>query len=177
MSDQRDARPGSEPAPVPPPPAAAGDDDEELFRYLLRNEDRFTDDALRQAAADAGHAPASIAAARARVAATHEGKVPANRYATWARAVVVATYLGTFALFAWGSDLVEATYGVGAMILGVVLLVTGLISLSVIGRPKVVAQDPLAALAGLLAVPFVLLVIVAGLCVVTTNPVFLPGPS
>jgi hypothetical protein len=38
-----------------------------------------------------------------------------------------------------------------------------------------VSRNPLAALASLLAVPFIFLVVVAGLCVVTTGPAFFGG--
>jgi hypothetical protein len=59
----------------------------------------------------------------------------------------------------------------------VTLLVVGGIALLVVGRRKVVSREPLLALTSLLAVPFVLLVIVAGLCVATTNTTFFGDPN
>jgi hypothetical protein len=138
---------------------------------------RYTRFALEQAARAAGYSDNDIAAAWSRIDMEEGGKAPAGRAAAVARSVILVLYVATFAIFVGGSDMSQRTYGVGVAILAVTLVVTGIISLLVVGRAKVVSRNPSAAIAGLLALPFILLFIVAGLCIATTGPTFFGNPS
>lgn len=163
------------PAPAPAPPTAAVDSRAMLVQYFLRNEGRYTPEALRGAASAAGYSAEDIAAAWSQSQIGLEGRASSGRFANPARLIVLALYLATFVLLVAFSTMSERTYGVGPPILAVALLVTGAISLARVGQTRLVSKDPLLALAGMLAVPFVLLVIVAGLCVLTTSPRFFPA--
>jgi len=160
--------------PVPAPPMAAVDNREILYLYFLRNENSYTKEALQAAAETAGHAPDDIAAAWERSQVGVAGKTSSTRFVNAARLIVVGLYLGTFLLLVFGTDISERTYTIGPPILGVLMLFLGLLSLVLVGRTRMVSKEPLLALAGMLAVPFVMLVIVAGLCLSTTTPTFLP---
>jgi hypothetical protein len=168
-SEPRIAKPAETP---PPPPAGAAARRDALERHFRLHGGRYTRFALEQAARAAGYSDNDIAAAWTLIDMEDGGKAPAARFAPVAQVVVVALYFATFALFVAGSDMSAKTYGVGVAILAVTLLVVGGISLLIVSRSKVVSRNPLAALASLLAVPFIFLVVVAGLCVVTTGPAF-----
>jgi hypothetical protein len=62
------------------------------------------------------------------------------------------------------------TYGLGPIILGLTLLLVGVPAMIYVGRHRGLADGVQGALLGALVLPFVLLVIVAGLCVATVNP-------
>jgi hypothetical protein len=163
-------------APVAPPAGEAARRDVLESHFRLHG-GRYTRFALEQAARAAGYSNNDIAAAWSRIDMEEGGKAPAGRAAAVARSVILVLYVATFAIFVGGSDMSQRTYGVGVAILAVTLVVTGIISLLVVGRAKVVSRNPSAAIAGLLALPFVLLFIVAGLCVATTGPTFFGNPS
>jgi hypothetical protein len=176
MSDPNERRPGTTagPAPAPPPGGAAARRDA-LVGHFRQHQDRYTRHALDQGARTAGYSDNDVAAAWTLIDMEDGGKAPAARFAPLAQVVVVALYIATFVLFVAGSDMSARTYGVGVAILAVTLLVVGGISLLIVSRSKIVSRNPLAALASLLAVPFIFLVVVAGLCVVTTGPAFFGG--
>jgi hypothetical protein len=182
MSDSSEPR-IAKPAETPPsPPSGAAARRDALERHFRLHGGRYTRFALEQAARAAGYSDNDIAAAWTLIDMEDGGKAPAARFAAIAKAIVVVLYLATFALFVAGSDMSARTYGVGVPILAVVLLIAGGISLLIVSRSKVVSRNPLAALATLLAVPFIFLVVVAGLCVATTGPAFFggqryPGPT
>jgi hypothetical protein len=163
-------------APVAPPAGEAARRDVLESHFRLHG-GRYTRFALEQAARAAGYSDNDIAAAWSRIDMEEGGKAPAGRAAAVARSVILVLYVATFAIFVGGSDMSQRTYGVGVAILAVTLVVTGIISLLVVGRAKVVSRNPSAAIAGLLALPFILLFIVAGLCVATTGPTFFGNPS
>jgi hypothetical protein len=163
-------------APVAPPAGEAARRDVLESHFRLHG-GRYTRFALEQAARAAGYSNNDIAAAWSRIDMEEGGKAPAGRAAAVARSVILVLYVATFAIFVGGSDMSQRTYGVGVAILAVTLVVTGIISLLVVGRAKVVSRNPSAAIAGLLALPFILLFIVAGLCIATTGPTFFGNPS
>ena len=185
MTDRPDREPAprttAQPASPPGAPPSQPDDRDAnraaLTRYLVDNHDRFTVDALERAAAAAGHNTDDIRAASARAREITASVPEPGRYANTARWIVLALYVATFLLFVIGSDMSARTYGVGVPILAATLAIVGGIALLRIDRSKVVSRDPLAAYASLLAAPFVLLVIVAGLCIGTTSPSFFSGSS
>lgn len=169
-------RTGTAPEPAPVPPAPSRDDNRTaLVDHFLAYRDRFRRDALSRAAEDAGHAPADVTAAWEQVDAQLAGRSAPDSVVTRARLIVVALYVGTFLLLTVPTDMSRKTYSVGPLILAVLLVVTGLISLFAVGRRRRVAAEPMAALASVLAVPFILLVIVAGACVWSTSPTFFAG--
>jgi hypothetical protein len=173
MSDPNDRRPAATAGPAPaPPPGGAPARRDALVRHFRQHQDRYTRHALDQSARIAGYSDNDVAAAWTLIDMEDGGKAPAARFAPIAQVVVVALYLATFLLFVAGSNMSARTYGVGVAILAVTLLVVGGIALLMVARARVVSQNPLAALASLLAVPFIFLVVVAGLCVVTTGPTF-----
>jgi hypothetical protein len=184
MSDPNGPRPapGSTPAQAPPePPAGEAARRTVLESHFRSHDGPFTRFALEQAARAAGYSDNDIAAAWSAIDLEDAGRAPAARSAFIARLVILVLYLATFFLFVAGSDLGSRTSGVGTGILAVTMLLVGTVSLLLVGRRKVVSRNLSAAVAGLLAVPFILLVIVAGLCVATTGPSFFgiqptPGP-
>jgi len=180
MSDPNEPRPAMpgpatppEPPPAPPPSGATARRDA-LVRHF-RSHGAYTRFALEQAARAAGYSDNDVAAAWTLIDMEDSGKAPAARSAAIARVVILVLYLATFVVFVAGSDMASKTSGVGVGILALTLLIAGGISLLIVGRPRVVSQNRVAAVAALLAIPFLLLVIVAGLCVATTAPTFLPG--
>ena len=91
-----------------------------------------------------------------------------------AAAILVVAFLGTFGVMAFlllrPDELHSPGMGqLSAMILGVLLAVVGGLSLLGIGVSGRLKRGVQGALVAVLAVPFVFLVIIAGLCVVTTN--------
>ena len=185
MSDPNEPRPamGTTPADAPPaPPAGEAARRKVLESHFRSHDGRYTRFALEQAARTASYSDNDIAAAWSAIDFEDAGKAPAARSASIARLVILVLYLATFFLFVAGSDMGSRTSGVGTGILAVTLLLVGAVSLLLVGRRKVVSRNLSAALAGMLAVPFILLVIVAGLCVATTGPTFFgiqppPGPE
>jgi uncharacterized membrane protein SirB2 len=176
MSDPNEPRVAT-PAEAPPAPPAGETARRDLLASHFRLHDgRYTRLALEQAARSAGYSDNDIAAAWSLIDMDDAGKAPAARSARIARIVILVLYLATFAVFVVGSNMPAMTYGVGVPILAVTLLIVGGISLLIVGRRKVVSRNPAAALTSLLALPFILLFIVAGLCVATTAPSFFGAP-
>jgi hypothetical protein len=172
MSDARDPRDASVPAPSPAPPSAAPADNREiLYRYFLEHRGRFTPEALQRSAEQAGYPSAEVAEVARLVAADEDSSTTdSGRYTTIARVIVVALYLGTFLLLVVPTRMGAASYGIGPAILGILLFIAGLIALWRVGRRRQVSENAAMALTSMLAVPFVLLVIVAGTCLWATGP-------
>jgi hypothetical protein len=158
-------------APAPAPPAiAAADHREQLYRYFLANRDRFTSEALERAAVAAGYPRAEVAETSRLVGAEGDVTTDSARYTTQARVIVLLAYVATFILLVVPTGMATGTYGVGPVILGVLLLIAGGIGLALVGRRRRVSANAAMALTSMLAIPFVLLVIVAGSCVWATAP-------
>lgn len=141
--------------------AAPGSRIPQLARYLATNRDRFTPDALRQAAADAGYTPAEIDAAQ-RIVQDQEAIRPVRGRARW---IVLAAYLAVWALFATQYLRPGATYGgpYQAILTGA-LGVGFLISIGWLAWRKPDPTRVARAMVVFLVVPVVLLVGIAGAC-------------
>jgi len=149
-----------------PPAATSGFGVAGVVAYLETYRGRYTDQALTTALSIAGYANETIEEAMAQARAFDASK-SARKRAKW---VVLAAYLGTYALL-WAESVDDPKYGSVSGDLYVKLILTflmgvaaPLVSLMWILRRKAGAG---VTVGGLLAVPFVLLVIVAGLCVST----------
>jgi hypothetical protein len=153
--------------------AGPGDRVAALSDYFVAHTDRYTPDALRQAASEAGFGPDEIEEAFGRSAAVRrdlESLMPVRRRARW---IVLAAYGLVYAVL--GVALVTSPYSYGAgvielVILSVVLGVALLISIVWIRRRRRASPRLEGALMTMLVLPIVLLVAVAGLCIATTQP-------
>jgi hypothetical protein len=142
---------------------AKGDRVDALARYLGSHAGQFTPEALRQAAIDAGYTPDEIeqAADRARRAAAIR---PIRARAQW---IVLGAYALVWVLFASVYLTRDYSYGMGSVLQGILtislLIALGLSLLWLRWRrpdPSTVGR----ATAVFLALPVILLVGVAGLC-------------
>jgi len=151
-----------------------------LHQYFWSNRDRFTEAALTAAAQSSGYTPDEIATAIASVAKRRADEAAARPVKARARRYVLAAYGITFLVFAFAllrptaPDHSFAPVALG--ILGFTMLIALLLGLAWVAGRRPSAERAEGALGVMLAVPFVLLVVVAGLCVVTTGPlIFSPA--
>ena len=167
---------------TPQPP---GDDRtrlESLVAYLVAQGERFTPGALGHAAAEAGYTPTEIDAAMELAEVRRQADTAARPVRARARWLVLAAYALTYLAFAVGflsGPKQNDPYGIAVVALAVLTGVLGLallISILWVNRRRVAASQLQGAMVALVALPFVLLVAVAGLCVVTTSSVLL-GPA
>lgn len=140
-----------------------------LALYLEANRRKFTDEALAAKALEAGYSQDEINRATEQLRSV-ESATPVRKRA---RQVVLAAYLATYAALVAGMLLNPSTYGAAPIGIGVLTAVLGValaIALALVrsARPRAATQ---LALAGVLAVPVILLVVVAGLCVATGLPI------
>lgn len=149
-----------------------------LHEYFWSNRDRFTEAALAAAAQSSGYTPDEIATAIASVAKRRADEAAAKPVKARARRYVLAAYGITFVVFAFA--LLRPTppgFGPVALgILGFTMLIALLLGLAWVGGRRPSAEHAEGALGVMLAVPFVLLIVVAGLCVVTTGSLIF-GPA
>lgn len=143
-----------------------------VVRYLERNRDRFTEDALVQAARDAGYADDVLEEARAMARVSAAAAPVRQRARRW----VLVAYLLTFAVLTAGMLASEDARRSGtAYIAGVVLAAAlGLALLVSLGWLRWQGSKVELSTAGavlLLSVPVVLLVVVAGSCLATGLPI------
>ena len=143
-----------------------------VVRYLESNRDRFTEEALMEAARGRGYPEDVLEEARARARASAGAPPLGHRARRW----IQIAYLLTFAVLTVGMLASEYSrrYGaayVGTVVLAVALGLALLISLwwlrwqgSKVGRSA-------AGAAVLLSIPVVLLVVVAGSCLATGLPI------
>ena len=135
-----------------------------LEEYIAENRSSFTPEALRDAAAAAGYSRAEIDAAFA-----HLGESPgAGPVRAKARTIILLAYGITFVVLSAG--MITNSGGGGIVILGPSLGLFLLLSLFMIRRRNDDATRLGLALGGLLAVPLIFLVIIAGLCLATGLP-------
>lgn len=144
-----------------------------LSEYFLAGAERYTPEALIQAAMESGFSSAEIEEAHARALDRQRDEAaaaPVRRRALW---IVVAAYALAYSALAvalMGSD---NRYGAATIALGVLTFVLGvalLISINWVRRRRPTAEQLQGAMLTMLSLPFVLLVAVAGLCVATTRP-------
>lgn len=144
-----------------------------LSEYFLAGADRYTPEALRQAAAGSGFSPEEIDAAYSRAIDRQRDEEVAGPIRNRARRTVLVAYGLVYAGFAVAFLTFASRRGAGVIalvILTIVLLVALSISLSWVRRQRPSVHEAEGALVTMLAVPFVLLVAVAGLCVAGTTP-------
>ena len=146
---------------------------EAALAWLRGHQATFTRDALASGLRDAGYSEAEIAAALVRL--DREAIEPAPRdLRSRAAVIMVVGFLGTWLVLVLRMIAMAGTGGfvpVAAVILGTILLVVGAISFVGIESSSRLRKGSTGALVAILAVPFVLLAIVAGLCVATTGGV------
>jgi len=146
---------------------------EAALAWLRGHQATFTRDALASGLREAGYDDSEIAVAFERL--DHEANEPAPRdLRARAAVILIGGYFVTWAVISY---LVEApgtgTYwlrywGFAALVLGGLLGVLALASLIGVYNSSRLKRGTEGALVAVLAIPFVLLVIVAGLCVATT---------
>ena len=151
-------------APATPPDGETREDS--LIAWYRANGARYTQEALARVARDAGYTEAEIEAAVARGGDAVLGRSTRTR-AAW---VLAGLYLATFLLLVLPTTMGTQTYGVGPIILALLLGLIGLVFFLRIRRGRSIPEATLAGFTSLLAVPVVLLLIVAGICVVTVPP-------
>lgn len=144
-----------------------------LSEYFLAGAERYTPEALRQAATEAGYSPAEIDEAYSRATAHQRDEEIAGPIRRRARRIVLAAYGLVYAAFAVA--FLTIAYRLGAGIIAIVILSLALLVALSIALAWVRGRHPTedqveGALVGMLAVPFVLLFAVAGLCVAGTTP-------
>jgi len=175
--------------PTAPPPREASDVQTgfrqlSLETYLWSNRDKYTEAALASAAEAAGYAPEEVAAAAQVVATRRADEAAARPVRARARRYVLVAYGLTWLIFAFlflrpeppDSGFYRGSGPAALGVLAFMLFITLLLALAWVGRGRPSAAQAEGALGVMLAVPFVLLVIVAGLCVTTTRPlIFGPG--
>ena len=139
-----------------------------LTEYFLAGAERYTPEALRQAASEAGYSPAEIDEATRRQR-DEELAAPIRRSARW---IVLAAYglvYGVLALVFRGYD---DRYGFATIAFAVLTVVLGsalLISIFWIRGRRPSAERLQGAMVTMLSLPLVLLVSVAGLCIAATR--------
>ena len=132
--------------------------------------------ALDERLAEVGYSPAEISAAWMEVespSADIAGGTNAPDLRTKAAAILMLGFFGTWGVMTLILVMPNGSYtdygGLASLILGGILGVVALVSLIAIAASGRLRSGAEGALAAILTVPFVLLVIVAGLCVATTN--------
>ena len=169
------------PPPTQPPTGSPGwagateDRVDRLSAYFVEQGDRYTVEALRTAAADAGFTPEEIEAAAALVATRRQNAEAARPLRTRARWIVLVAYGLVYAALAVA--LLQApnldNYGMGEFSLIVLTFLLGialLISIVWVNRRGRSPARLEGAMLAMLVLPMILLLGVAGLCVATTRP-------
>lgn len=144
-----------------------------LSEYFLAGAEHYTAEALNQAAMESGFSSEEIEEAHGRALDRQRDEEFAAPIRSRARRIVLAAYGLVYAGFAVLFLTVAYRLGAGIIalvILSLALLVALSVSLAWV-RSRHPSEDKMeGALAAMLAVPFVLLIAVAGLCVAGTTP-------
>ncbi len=144
-----------------------------LTDYFLAGAERYTPEALRQAASEAGFSPDEIDEAHGRAIERRRDEELAGPIRRRARRIVLVAYGLVYAAFV--AAFLTVAYRLGAGIIAIIILTLVLLIALSISLAWVTSRHPSedqveGALAVMLAVPFVLLIAVAGLCVAGTTP-------
>jgi len=154
-----------------------------IREYILRTRELYTREAIDARLRESNHSASDIEAAwqSLREDDTAGSRDPAQGPETggfrrWFVPYVILLNLTAFGLFAFFSDLPKGMFGaIGMVILGVVLVLGTLMGFLVVSRTgagRRAAQGITAGLAVALLVPFVITVVIAGVCIQTTRPAF-----
>jgi hypothetical protein len=146
---------------------------DELVEYLERNRALYTREALTRQLIEAGHDPADVEAAWARID-VDEGRPPGTADRRNQAALIVAiAYLGTLAVFFAGyTDAERYPYGgtLAPWVLAVVLFIPGIVGFARARQNERLRHATAGALLPALAVPLAFLVGLSGLCIATYPP-------
>ena len=153
--------------------------DPEVIRYIAENRERYTREAIDAHLLRAGHTQADIDAAWSQVGGD-ERPLPSGGRAFWGPLIgaILVMYGGTYLVYS-ASLSFDGEPGVDMDLSGIVkgilliaLLLAGLISLAFVRPSRSAGRGVVGGLLTALVVPFVFLVIVAGLCTVLTGAPF-----
>jgi len=144
-----------------------------LSEYFAKGADEYTPEALRRAASESGFSPDEIEQAYARAEERRRANDSVRPIRRRARRVVLAAYGLVYLVFAVLFLTSSNRYGGGVIALIILTIVLGialLISVAWVNRRRPTAEQLEGALATMLALPLILLVAVAGLCVASSGP-------
>ena len=146
---------------------------DELVDYLRRNRASYTREALTRQLLDAGHDPAAVEDAWARLE-LGDAVLPGTADRRNQAALIVAiAYLGTLAVFFAGyTDAERYRHGgtLAPWVLAVVLFVPGIVGFARARQNERLRHATAGALLPALAVPLAFLVGLSGLCIATYPP-------
>ena len=138
---------------------------QQILRYITDNRDTYTREVITRRLIEAGHDPAEIERAwesiEPRIVPRSGGGLPED-IAFWFAVYVVVLYGLTFVVYALG-------IGELAIILGIFLLLGAMISTRMVRSSTAVAKGAASGLLIAALIPFVTLVIIAGLCTATVG--------
>ena len=144
-----------------------------LSEYFLAGAERYTPEALRGAASEAGFSGAEIEEAYGRATKRQRDEELARPLRRRARAIVLAAYGLVYAVFFVAFLGYENQYGaatISLIVLTIVLGVALLISIQWVRGRRPSAEQLRDGMFTMLVLPLVLLGSVAGLCFATTRP-------
>jgi hypothetical protein len=158
--------------PQPQPEAV-----EAALAWLRQQDPRLSLDSLARQLREAGYGDAEVTAAiAARQAELDAALPPGSDARPRAALILVATYAIAFAVVAGAlvtgssNSTMYGAEGIAALILAGVLLPVLLLGLLAIGMSGRLRRGTEGAMAAVLILPFLYLVVIAGVCVLTTQP-------
>ena len=148
---------------------------EAALAWLREQDPRLTLEALRKQLREAGYGePEITAAVAARQAELDAALPPDSDLRGRAAAILVVTFLAAWGIISLalvtGEPIVYDAGGTAAFILGAALLPMLLLGLAIVKVSGRLKRGAAGAMVMVLIVPFIYLVVIAGLCVATTQP-------
>jgi Flp pilus assembly protein TadB len=144
---------------------------ETALGWLREQDPRLTLDALGKQLRAAGYAQQDVnAAIAARQAELDAALPPGSDLRGRAGAILVVTFLATWGIISLALVTGESMSFGAVLILGAVLLPMLLLGLAIVRESRRLQRGVAGAMVMVFIVPFIYLVVVAGLCVATTNP-------
>jgi hypothetical protein len=144
---------------------------ETALGWLREQDPRLTLDALGKQLRAAGYAQQDVnAAIAARQAELDAALPPGSDLRGRAGAILVVTFLATWGIISLALVTGESRSFGAVLILGAVLLPMLLLGLAIVRESRRLQRGVAGAMVMVFIVPFIYLVVVAGLCVATTNP-------
>jgi hypothetical protein len=145
---------------------------EEIVRYIRANRGTYTDDAIRKRLVDAGNQEWAVKDAfRLADRADVEQQRDPRRWWLFV-GYAIGLFVAAFALLVWGSDMVQQTYGIGAAVLFACMGIGLAVAIVLVRRNRSFALGLTNGVMTALLIPFVIVAVIAGLCVYTTSPNF-----
>jgi hypothetical protein len=148
---------------------------EAALAWLREQDPRLTLGALGKQLRKAGYAEQEVnAAVAARQAELDAALPPGSDLRRRAAAILIIAFLAVWGIISLalvtGDSVIYGAGGIAVLILGAVLLPMLLVGLAIVRGSRRLKRGVAGAMAMVLIVPFIYLVIVAGLCVATTQP-------